>query len=630
MKCGSARENDGTIAITSQVAQPMQGTWISEGEEGIVLAKGVVRPPLRHGDVVEEEVVLGDAAAFGRTIDSAPVGNFHRVKEVGRERCGLAYQTLLFSTTNPAGIIREDTKRISKMSALDLLGKEGKEKVLHGVPASMLVQSMSPWDMLRKYEARGIRATVYGSELVVAGNRTKSAMAAKLQDAGLNLPWHSRFMLLPGSADALSHAAGKPIGELVGRLFLVHRDPALPDGTSMFRAIFQGVCDWKDGGGKHGVVLHPSDPNWSNAGGDYDGDAASVYLFGQGVDATCPVIRPSYRIGKPIYASKVVREQILQAAESTVTGLLGPIILSAMRLKERRLDTQGVLALTAGLAQASVEAKKHAVDEEQVTIGADRVFGWVREGSYDGMRPYVSDFTNALYNASGLDAKLDAWSDLMQAVSSGLWDNGTDIERAMVERIHVIDRLAMEVDYFQRRDDRRLPRSIIESARSFVDSKTEIAVRAVTEEYRRLVADMYTDNGVEEAQDDDFLSSYSRDQIRRITQQFKYFCATGVLGKHRTDQHTAQCALVGYGPHSIAARFVPAEIFKELGTAHKKIVLAVMDGGWEDGEYPIEGIRPIPSCVRDFNAFAKGLERCFLEVVYFTGKCTRVVLTGAS
>ena len=115
------KENDGTIAITREVLQPMQGTYIARDAQGkLVVAKGIIRPPLTDSAEVEIESVV-EQAGFGRSICDALDGDFYCIREVGAERTTLAYQTILFALANPDKVIENDTKFIESLTALDLM-----------------------------------------------------------------------------------------------------------------------------------------------------------------------------------------------------------------------------------------------------------------------------------------------------------------------------------------------------------------------------------------------------------------------------------------------------------------------------------------------------------------------------
>src|SRR5574343_980602 len=206
----STKDNNGTIAITTQVQMPMQGTFIGEAADcTLVVEKGIVRPPLQREDNGKiEDVSAVREAALKRWIADGPNGEFYALREVGKEKCRLALQTILFSVRTPADMLDWDTARIMNMTALDLLCPEARKKVTAGVPISLLVQDMAPWDMLRRIEVYGIRATVYGSTLVQRGDaedELTSAITRAFEAAGFEqmLEWsESWFMALPGTAES--------------------------------------------------------------------------------------------------------------------------------------------------------------------------------------------------------------------------------------------------------------------------------------------------------------------------------------------------------------------------------------------------------------------------------------------
>lgn len=638
MKRYPKSDNDGTIAITNQVPAPMQGTFVTDEGE-LVVEKGIVRPLLedRLRGFAEEEAAV-EGAAFGKRLQGE--GRFYRLKEVGAERCRMNYQTTLFSLQDAAAFIDHDTEALAKTSALDLLSRDAKEKVQAGLHPSLFMQDMAPWNMVRQYSIQGTRATVYGSELVPENVAEAQAttfgvlgdqISASLFHVGYEIGDKSScFMLLSGSAMHLARQCSCEPHELVGRWFLLHRDPALPDGTSLFPSMYVGALHWANGcTNDYGIVIHPRDPYWRRAGGDLDGDAGNVYVPQPYFLPRGPVSRPDYKKDTAKYVSEDVAEQMAEAAADSVTDLLGPTVLSAMKIVERGVDTDHFRRTSAAVAQASVQAKKHAVDVEAVTALFEYIVSVVNRHVED--RPFLSSFFNVLRRTSSVEGKLDVWKDLMAEVSKGTWDDGSPVEQAMIRRIHVIDQLFNDVGWFKAVRTNKLPAVMVDAAIALCSADVKAAILEITEEYRYEYQKIrqYAESDEEDKQVLETCLADSYDKIAVVREKFRIACITGRVGAQQFDARAVQIAVIAYAPARIAAQNVPASLFTELGKRTSRIILQLCDH-WKAGEYKVSDLRPIPSCADDFNLFVKGLsenDKLTVEVISLAPRSTRVVLT---
>lgn len=634
MKKFLATRNDGTLVISNKLEGPAQGTWISEQDDGtIVTAKGIGRPCLRNpytGEVEEEAACI--EAAFGKKLTGN--GKFYRLGEVGRNRCKFALQTALFSTKNPAALIRHDTERFAGKSALDFLGRDSAIKVKHGIPPALLMEQMAPWDEFRIFEVPGVRATVYGSNLVPSNAsqvHESFPKANRIILTGFEEKFVSPcFMLLPGSAEELARKVGVEPHELIGRYFLIHRDPALPDGTSLYPALYCGILEWDNGNtnDRYGVILNPQDPFWADAGGDFDGDAAAVYEPAEWLLPHGATGRPDYKTHGRKYISEDVGGQIIEAAGDTVAGLLGTTILSAMRLIERGInDLRPTLA---AVAHASVQSKKHSVDTEVVTVLSKSIGRRVREEG--SVYPFISDYLNAVKNSSGSEGKVQAWLSLVQAVEAGIWDEGTEIEQALAERVRVVNQLYKDVEFFRQFREATLPAPLRDAAKFQCTELARSEIIELTKKYRDIATqlsgfDEYDDE-LEDGESKEGAKAYLVDQLRVMRSQFQLACVTGRLPGVKVPVKEAQTAMVAWGPARLVARFVPASLLQELGVNTPRLATQLCDHDWKNGEYSVEDLRPIPSCKSEFEFFVKGREKVSIQIISQGPRSTRVMVTA--
>lgn len=625
-----AKHNDGTIAITNEALKPMQGTFIGEDEHGtIVVQKGIIRPPFVTMDGRTEAESACDEASFGREMLEAVSGDFYSIKETGGETSSFSLQTAYFGCSTTAKLIEEDNKRLAKMTVFDLLSKENGSKVMYGVPAGLLIEQMAPWDLIRKLDISGVRATVYGSELVPRGDSEYDGLGDALDTAlaavDLDAGWpYSHFMLSEHTARLLAKRGGVELLDLYDKWFLIHRDPALPDGTSLFLARFAGLLkiyghyDWG------GIALNPHDPLWKAAGGDFDGDAGSIYYPHEWLLPRQPVERECYKTAGLTFKSEDISEQIIEYAALKTLSLLGPIILDAMRLAERGLLTDELAALAASAAQASVQSRKHSVDEGR-TVQAAEQLREIATASREESGPFVTDFLNKIRRASGLAAKAEAWEALREEAESGTWDYGAPVEQALLARIRIIDRLFQDASYFQCCRGAQLPQSMRQNAAALAEPGIASVVKELSKEYRAAAKELAEIRDAEEDKDTFLRVSES---LRMCKRKFQLACRLGEIGGEVFDPTKVQVAMVAFGPAKIAATAVSAEVFKVLGAECKQIFINLAGHGWENGEYdaPVVVEYTIPGCLNDVVSFVKGKTYVNLEVVSEAKNSTRVRL----
>ena len=625
-----AKHNDGTIAITNEARHPMQGTFVGEDVNGMmVVQKGIIRPSFVTMDGRSEPESVCDAATFGKEMVDAVRGDFYTLKETGGESSSFSLQTAYFGCSTTAKLIEEDNKRLAGLTVFDLLSKGNGSKVMHGVPAGLLIEQMAPWDMMRKLAVSGVRATVYGSEFVPRGDADDDGLGEAIDSAlasvNLSAGWaHSHFMLSEHTAKLLARRGGVELHDLYDKWFLIHRDPALPDGTSLFLARFAGILkiygcyDWG------GIILNPHDPLWKAAGGDHDGDAASIYYPHEWLLPRQPVKRECYLTDKLKFRSEDISEQIIQYSGLKTPGLLGPVILDAMRLAERGLLTDEFAALAASAAQASVQSKKHSVDEQKTVRAAERLRELVN-ASREESGAFIADFLNKVRRASGLAAKAEAWEAFREEADAGTWDCGSPIERAMLARFRIVDQLFIDSSYFQCCRGAQLPQAMRENAVALTEPAIAYLVKELSKEYRAAAKELAEIRDAEEDKDDFLRVS---EALRMCKKKFELACRMGELAGELLDATKVQVAVVAFGPARVAATTVSAGVFEVLGSECKQILVNLKDHGWENGEYEVGVIvqYTIPGCLNDVVSFVKGKECVNVEVISEAKNSTRVRL----
>jgi hypothetical protein len=400
---------------------------------------------------------------------------------------------------------------------------------------------------------------------------------------------------------------------------VVHRDPAMADGSSMAYFTYDGELEWAGQEGEgYGIVLHPRDPHWKRAGGDFDGDSASVFLsftwlHPRGTDA-----QESYRCEPPEDGPEDPGEQMLRQAKLGLTQLLGPIVLAATKLAERGLDTPTTRKVASAVAQASVDAKKHYVDPERTMEGARLIFGLARDGA-DQDGEYLITLINQLKQAPGDRAKAEAWDRIVE------WRPGSggcsEVERAMMERIQVLNQWYRDAG-FLRNARIEMPNALRTAATDRSSGSERGVIYALTQRYNELMRELLSlrDEADDEEMPTEGLEVRVREDLRRVREEFRYAMLKG---------KGMQAAMVALGPARLAAQLVPAAVFEELGLEAREVIVNLIGHEWGDGRYAKEELRPIPNCRKDVELVMKGTTHAWVTVLHRAPNSTRVNLRVA-
>ncbi len=600
----SEKENDGTVAIDPNVNRPIQGTFFAKESDVITVAKGIVRPPIVYCTKKEAPARVKEAA-FGREMPSK--GKFSPIGALGRENCTMNYQTVLFSIEKPADLIRTDNKRFEDISAFSVLSKDSYAKVEAGVPLALLTDSVSPWKLLGKFDVPGVRATVYASNLITPG-------------------W---FGVLPGTHKELMYLAKKHLGikkekDAFCMPFFMHRDPALPDGSSMHELRYLGACDFDTGTNEtfYGIIINPLDPAWKCAGGDFDGDSASIFLPVEGLVNTHSRGFDVLRTNGTVYQTEDIEEQIIEASCKETTELLGPIILSAIKLAERGMLDDQTRHRAATVAQAAVDAKKHPVNDDHALLLARGIFEPVNLYEQAAGHPYVASLINTLKNVKGEKEKTAAWKDLVKHVQILKKNHPTAVEQAMIERIEVLNTLFEDVGFLRAQIRAELPAFMRERAKAKTTDTARLIVQDLCNEYLNIARSASI---AAEEFDDEFRDSYldvTKEKLRAQRQKIRFAC---LLGWDTTHAKEIQYAMIGYGIARLAAIYVQSETFQELKGTCQELIINLIGHDWKNGQYKLSDLTPIPSCKPDLKVFSDE-DKINLKVVSKAKHSTRVHL----
>ena len=626
MKTFSSDFNDGTLLITKQVSAPLQGTLTYETEGKIVLGKGIVRPPIvtEYGDKEDEQIV--EDAAFKKSFVGARELQFYSLNALNDQKCSLGKQSIYFACKDPAAFVRKDNERFRSLSAFDFMSKNATRKIKAGVPPAMLIETAAVWNMYDKFEIQGVRTLAIASELVPSGTVSANEESARFEEAFATLEndtYIPAFYLMVDTAVSLAKQIGCQPHEMKGKYFLIHRDPSLPDGTSLVPMMCIGFASWETGDKHYGIVFHPKNPYWKAMGGDFDGDYAVCLKPTEQLLPRGALPRASYRLKGKKYDSDNILDRMIQDAEDSTTSLLGPAILGAMRLVERELDNDSIRSVCASVAQASVEAKKHVVDSETVNTEFQYIMREIRDGSMNGAYPYISDFTNEISNTKSFESKTELWQKLITLLP--IWTNGTALEKALCERLQLLDNLFQDIEFFRHQKRTTLPQALVQSAQQLASPAATEAMKELTKYYNSIARQLQEVEYTGEDDRDSFLADI-RDELKALGAKFNLATVTGLIGCTKTSILDAQYAMIGYGPGRLAARFVPAEVFEALGTVSKRIITQLIGTEWKNGEYTIEDIKPIPSCKSDVDHFLQNITSVKVTVIKNSPNSTRVLL----
>lgn len=586
------KENDGTILISSQFSEPLPGTLLV----GDTFLKGVCRPPLRIEKNIESEGHCTDAQ-FGQTVPDNPTGTFYPVRHLPREQAALNLQAVLFGAEHPENVIRDDNVRLENLNIKDMLTNEQRRKVKAGVPVSLLIGELNPWKWATQLKCAGTRATVFGSALV-----------------DLNTIW-----LLPESYRELRLANGGKTPEFV----VVHRDPALPNASSMVTYRLAGCAKWTSSSRGRGIVLNPKEPNWKLAGGDFDGDSALVFAqpyfpLADRVPVTKDLKRNTKR---PVTETTLVTE--IMANFDGFASQLGPTIAAAQRLAEIDRLTPELRNTTSIVAQGAVSAQKHVMDTASGYAMYKEIKDQVPKDTY--LLDLLRNIGNAPEIATAKNpSKADLWKNLVELALEVDTDTLSRIQKPLIERILILNELYESVDWLREsRSKTPLPDRLRNAAKQAlldvegIDAAEHTAwVQGWTADYRHVMRAIH--DTPEEDEDDVDL-----DEQRELLKTLRNELLQALLNK---DVHPY--ALLAYGPHRIAAELVDADYFEALSQTPSQIELPIV-GEIEDGTYHWSDLHIVPSELkRDpaLQAIAPDTE-VYIAVMRKTAKTTRVIAT---
>lgn len=593
-------DNDGTIAITSSIARPVQGTFIGGSPADIIMAKGVVRPPLNfraHRKILRESEVHCDRAAFGKHMPAS--GSIYALNMHGKESCSLNYQTVVFSFQDPGKLIDADTEQLS-IDAFSYMSEKAKTKTQAGVPGALLVDQISPWNLLTSFQVSGVRGMVYGSHLVPPG----------------------RFALLPASFKELQKLTGQ---DPTNKTFLVHRDPALPDSTTTYAAKCYGKAwfDQTGPGTQLGVVINPYDEQWKRAGGDFDGDSAAI-LVGDSALLIPPVDRCSLRVQGTKYEGMPPMERMKAALNEKTDKLLGPLVLSAVKLAERGLLGNIRRAEIASAIQAAVEAKKHPVDHEAVQEIAKSVFAEVRQQVNESGVDFYSAFQNRLKAAPGNSEKVAAWDAMIETCKLIVGTNvihPSTAEYAMAKRALKIDSLYRDIGFLRAQVRAEMPAALRKAARAKCSTEAAEFITKLALEYKTAASVIYAYSESLLTEDSEGLIRELKTELSGLRQKFRYYTKLG------TDTLTAsdiQFAAIAYAPPRLAATFVDAEIFQELAHEAKEAIVNLYGHTWENSVTTLGKLDPIPDHVGTVRALGDSETEVRITILSRAKSSTRV------
>lgn len=557
-------EGDGVIAVTPQVMGPMAGTFFS----GVTTLKGIVRPPLEHSGIVEEESFCVDAQ-FGVKVDADTAGEFHAVRTLTEQPATMNLQALLFGVQRPEEYISRDNTRVAKTKASDLVRRSFKAKVEAGIPAGLLMDRTSPWKWLRKFAMPAFSSTVFASTLV------------KDEEA---------VMLLPQSYDRLCRIAERKIK--VGETLIIHRDPAKPDHTSFHRFTFAGICKWAGKERGEGVVLHPKSKQWKAAGGDFDGDTAIVSLATFEIMEDIPGLK-SYRRTKPTpmvgLNGKPHMEGTLLAMTDTFANSLGSTVLTALKAREIDALDDGMAAKLSDLIQAAVDNQKHPVNAGEARTDYTDVYNAVME--LEPQTGFLTSLMNELTSTSG-EKEADVVAVWKQLVLWSTLDHESQFHQVMAQRIAIIDRIFKESG-FLRGHRLGIPEAMKGVAKATVteleDGSEQMHwVSAKAKEFRTLMREMAN------LQDDDAKRPL-REELNKVRREMELAYRKG---------RVAGATLLAYAPPRIAAEIVSAEDIAALNAQCTEGFVGISAA--EEGTFPVEAVKPIDSDLPEWNALTAG------------------------
>lgn len=162
--------------------------------------------------------------------------------------------------------------------------------------------------------------------------------------------------------------------------FLMHRDPAAPDGSGLMVFTYAGIATWTTGADlQDGVVLSASSAQWKLAGGDFDGDLGVIELI-----TRTPNFRKIARLGNQARTTlKVEAATCLGGIDFLMTrGLItkkaadkiGQIVNLALRLLYAGELTDEIAAELQVALQGAIDALKHPINEKVISASLEKAY----------------------------------------------------------------------------------------------------------------------------------------------------------------------------------------------------------------------------------------------------------------
>lgn len=622
------QNNDGTLMITSQVTEALQGTLI-QYDPHFAVAKGVIRPPLVFEGQIEEEAAIA-TGSFNRPFISERA-TFHIVNTLHDQKFYLNRQAIYFCFAEPEKLFAYDNQRLTAHNILNMLSQEAQQKIAAGLSPALFIEPKSFWRLFSQVHVPGIRAVAIGSELVYDGRLYGVAPEDRLHVA-LTLDSEQResaFILLRHTAERLARRLNCTVNDLAGRYFYVHRDPALPTAESCQQMRCLGVAEWACGSRHEGVVFHPLDPIWKAMGGDFDGDYANVFVLPFAVEHRSILPVRSYRLPKSAPQLPVV-ERIYQECSSPVESYLGQAILGATRLVEGGTITDELRSLAASVAQGAIDAKKHPIDQKQLINDMQvltRAFVVARKRR--GLRPYITDFIKQVQRVKGFAEKARAWASLVRFVEHFIPQ--TVLEEVLKERVLLIEQLYKDIEFYRHQRGVELPKTLVTRAKELTSPELARLIQPLTKRYLQLTAQMALAPSAENRFDGEY--NELRLQRTAIENQIRLLITTGYYGDQYYPLTSVQIAAVAYAPARLAALYVPVAIFKLLGEQITRTITVLIGHEWRDQEvYEIGFLRQyvIPTLRHEFNRlFPDDRRHATLTILRHGPQTTRVDLMVA-
>lgn len=624
MRVFNSSTNDGTLLITTKVDRPMQGTLVCNTADGKVVGKGIIRPPIITSDMQEEDEALVEDAAFKRSFVGCTEFEFYTLNSLSDQKCNLNRQAIYFACKNPAAFIEEDNKRFDSLSAFDFVSKEASKKIAAGISPSLLIETAAVWNMFERFEVTGIRSLAIASELVPDGAffglTPKQRMEKALSSDAKYIP---SFMFMQDTAKSLAKKIGCSVNDLVGKYWLLHRDPALPTGETLAPMLCVGLARWKTGSKHEGLIFHPANPYWKAMGGDFDGDYAVCIQPTKFLEPRGSIPRADYKLKGKKYDSDNILDRIIQDAEDSTTMLLGPVILAITKLVERGLDTDDLRSIAASVAQGSIDAKKHVVDNDTIANNASIIFSKALEGSAGGNYPYITDIINELSNTKSYELKVVVWNKLITFLP--YWEkHGTDLEKALCNRARKLNQLFADIEFFRHQSRVKLPSFITNAAKNLVSPIAAQMVRELTETHNHIARGLGTVDNIGE--DKESYVADIREQLKIINTKFQVLAVTGFYNGQKVSPVDAQMAIAAYGPARIAAKVVSSEVFESLGKKTKRLISVLVGHNWENGIISVDKLEAIPSMQTELKKFTEGFNEVEITLIKQSPNSTRVVV----